>query len=102
MAVTPKAAFCVRVRLRSAASYQMIEGIIATAKGARIQTFICGRSLNDSDVPNGDAASLLQIDGSKYAGDRYQIKIAYLAPRRLQRTKGKKLWQKTKEVETFT
>jgi len=68
-AVTPKATFCVRVRFRSAASDQMIELMIAAAKGARINTFICGRSLSDPGAPNGAVASLLQIDG-KHAGNR--------------------------------
>jgi hypothetical protein len=46
-AVTPKAAFCARVRFRSAASYQTTELMIAAAKRTRINTFICNRSLND-------------------------------------------------------
>jgi hypothetical protein len=73
-AVTPKAIFCVRVRFRSAASDQMIELMIAAAKGARTNTFICGRSSNDPGAPNSEVASLLQIDG-KHAGNRTSDQI---------------------------
>jgi hypothetical protein len=42
-----------------------MELMIAAAKGARINTFICGQSLTDPGAPNGEVASLLQIVGSK-------------------------------------
>jgi hypothetical protein len=38
--------------------------MIAAAKGARINTFICGQSLTDPGAPNGEVASL-QIVRSK-------------------------------------
>jgi hypothetical protein len=40
---TPKAALRARVRFRSASSYQIMELMIAAAKGARIYTFVCGQ-----------------------------------------------------------
>jgi hypothetical protein len=61
---TPKTAVYARVRLRSASSYLIMELMIAAAKGARINTFICGQSLTDPGAPNGEVASLLQIVGS--------------------------------------
>jgi hypothetical protein len=42
-----------------------MELMIAAAKGARINTFICGQSLTDPGAPNGEVASLLQIIRSK-------------------------------------
>jgi hypothetical protein len=62
---TPKAAFYARLRFRSASSYQVMELMITAAKGARINTFICGQSLIDPGAPNGEIASPLQIVGSK-------------------------------------
>ena len=40
---TPKAALCARAKFRSASSYQIMELMIAAAKGARIHTFVCGQ-----------------------------------------------------------
>ena len=67
---TPKGAFYARARFRSASSYQIMELVIAAAKGARIITFICGQSLTDPGAPNGEIVSRLQIVGSKTAGNR--------------------------------
>src|ERR1700723_1078411 len=66
-AAMPKAAFGALVRLRSAASFQIIELMTAAAKGARINNFICGRSLNDPDVANGAARSQPQLAVPKFA-----------------------------------
>jgi hypothetical protein len=63
-AVTPTAAFWVRVSFRSAASFQTIELTTAATKGARISTFICDRSWHDPGVPNG-RASLQHVDEIK-------------------------------------
>jgi hypothetical protein len=62
---TPKGAFYTRARFRSTSSHQIMEPMIAAAKGARINTFICGQSLTDPGAPNGDVASLQQIVGPK-------------------------------------
>jgi hypothetical protein len=61
----PKGAFYARARFRPASSYQIMEPMIAAAKGARINTFICGQSLTDPGAPNGEVASLRQIVGPK-------------------------------------
>jgi hypothetical protein len=62
---TPKAAFCASRKVRSAPSYQITEVMIAAAKGARIDTFICGQSLTDTGAPNGEVTSPVQIVGRK-------------------------------------
>jgi len=47
-----------------------MELMIAAAKGARINTFICGQPLTDPGAPNGEIVLRLQIVGSKTAGNR--------------------------------
>jgi hypothetical protein len=48
-----------------------MELMIAAAKGARINFFICRQSLTDPGAPNGEVASLLQIVGSKTLRQSY-------------------------------
>jgi hypothetical protein len=58
-----------------------MELMIAAAKGARIHAFIRGQSLIDLGAPNGEAASLLQIVGSKNTqAIARRIKLSYPAP----------------------
>ena len=66
---TPKAALlhACKVSLRV---HQIIELMIAAAKGARIHTFVCGQ-LTDPGTPTGEAASRLQIVGPKHAGQSH-------------------------------
>jgi hypothetical protein len=58
-----------------------MELMIAAAKGARINTFICGQSLTDPGAPNGEVASLLQIVRSKNTqAIARRAKLSYLVP----------------------
>jgi hypothetical protein len=78
---TPKGVIYARARFRSASSYQTMEPMIAAAKGARINTFICGQSLTDPGAPNGEVASLQQIVGPKDTqAIARRIKLSYPAP----------------------
>jgi hypothetical protein len=97
-AVTPKAAFCVRVSFRSAASYQMIELTTATAKRARINNFICDQSLNDPGAPNGAIASLLPIYVSKIRNaSARRRKAVYPAVRHSPSTKARRVRGRAKK-----